>query len=218
MKDPDFVRLCRFNTQQGTPEWEALRLGHVTASCVADLMARTKTGESASRAKYKYKLAAERLTGQSQDQGFVSQAMQFGRDQEVVAVSEFENTRGIFLDPVGFWHHPTIDWFGVSPDRLLGDDMVVEVKVPNSATHIKYVDEGRCPPEYFPQVQAQLSATQRKAAWFLSFDPRLPVTCPNRLFAVMVERDEEYIAKLEAEIVRFLGEVQDLITKIEGGK
>lgn len=207
MTDPKMV-------EQGTDEWRALRLGHVTASNVADVMAKGKSGEAESRKKYKTKLVAERLSGQGQD-SYSNAAMEWGVEQEPFARMAYEVAAGNLVDKTGFWHHPTINWLGVSPDGLVGDDGLVEIKCPNTTTHLDYILDNKVPAKYFKQIQCQLWVTGREWCDFISYDPRLPD--PNKLFIKRCPRDEETIAEMEAEVRNFLTEVEFMIAKLTGG-
>lgn len=199
--------------EQGTEEWLAMRLGHVTASCIADVMAKGKSGEAESRRKYKLKLIAERLTKQQQET-FSNAAMEWGVEQEPYARMAYEVAVGEFVDKTGFWKHPSIEWVGASPDGLVGDDGLVEIKCPNTTTHIDYIYDDKVPAKYFKQIQCQLWVTGRKWCDFVSFDPRLPQ--PNQLFIKRCLRDEEFIPEMETEVREFLSEVEFLIAKLNG--
>lgn len=198
--------------EQGSEEWKKARLGHVTASNMADVMSKGKEGkESQTRYKYKVKLVAERMTGSSQD-SYSNSYMEWGIEHEQFACIAYESTKEVFLDKTGFWLHPTIKWVGVSPDRLVGDDGLVEVKCPATTTHLNYLFDGKVPSEYVKQIQAQLWVTGREWCDFISFDPRLPRR--NQLFVVRCGRDEKLIKEMEAETVKFLAEVETLITQL----
>jgi len=123
-------------TEQRTDEWFAQRLGKVTASRVADVMAKTKTGYSASRENYMAQLVVERLT-QTKAESFTNAAMQWGTDQEPFARAAYEAAQGVMVEEVGFMSHPDIEMAGASPDGLVGDDGLLEIKCPNTATHIE---------------------------------------------------------------------------------
>lgn len=199
--------------EQNTPEWLAARLGHITASSMDDVMAKGRSGEAATRAKYKIKLLTERITGQQGQESFSNAAMEWGKQQEPFAAIAYEMRKGVLLDKTGFWRHPTIDWLGVSPDRISGNSLV-EIKCPNSTTHISWLLAGEMPSEYIKQVQAQLWVCEKEYCDFVSFDPRLPEK--NQLFIVKVERDEKLIKEMETEVKKFLSEIDDLIIKLEG--
>lgn len=199
------------DVEQRTDEWRALRLGKVTASRVADLLAKTKTGWGASRANYAAQLVAERLTGVPAD-NYVSQAMQFGIDTEAEAVNAYEFVHGSTVTAVGFVAHPEITMAGASPDGLVSDDGLIEVKVPNTATHIETLLGGSIPSKYIVQMQFQMACTGRAWCDFVSFDPRLPE--PMRLFVRRLERSDAEIDAIETEVSKFLAEVDSTIRKL----
>lgn len=190
--------------EQRTDEWFSARAGKVTASRVADLMARTKSGYSASRENYMAQLVVERFTG-GQGESFTNAAMQWGTEQEPFARAAYEAREGVFVDEVGFVPHPTIEGAGASPDGLVGDDGLVEIKCPNTATMIDTLINETVPGKYYTQMQMQMACTGRKWCDYVVFDPRMPVNA--QLFVKRVERDETYIADMEGEITKFLNEV-----------
>lgn len=198
---------------QGSDEWKAARLGHVSASCIADVMAKGKSGEAATRAKYKLKLIAERMTGMSQD-SYSNSAMEWGVEQEPYARMAYEVSHETFVDKTGFWKHPTIPWVGVSPDGLVGTNGLVEIKCPNSATHVDYLRANKVPAEYYKQIQCQLWVTGREWCDFISFDPRIRNE-RNRLLIVRAERDEPLIAEMEVEVLKFLAEIQEVLDTLK---
>lgn len=196
---------------QGSEEWFAARAGKVTASRVADVTARTKTGYGASRANYAAQLVAERLTGRV-EQGFTNAAMQWGTDQEPFAREAYEYQAGVFVDQVGFVDHPAIDMTGASPDGLIGTEGMVEIKCPNTATHIETLLSGKVPAKYQTQMAWQMACAGRAWCDFVSFDPRLP---PHMsLFVQRYERDDEVIAELEREVSLFLAEVESTVSAL----
>jgi len=203
--------------QHRTEQWFADRVGHVTASRMADLMARTKSGPSASRANYLAELVAERLTGESQS-GYSNAAMQWGIDHEPQALAAYEERKLCVVEPVGFIKHPHIDWAGASPDGVVsamdGQSGLVETKCPNTKTHLDYLMSQSIPQKYVYQMQWQMACTG--AAWcdFASFDPRLPADL--QLWIRRVDRDPDTIHTLETEVQKFLGDVSQTITKLRG--
>ena len=199
--------------EQGTEEWLKIRLGKVTASGVADVLAKTKTGVSASRANYLIKLAIQRTTGQIEE-GFTNDAMQWGKDHEAQARVAYEVVSGNFVDQVGFVEHPSIKWFGCSPDGLINNNGLVEIKCPNSATHWSYIKDDGPPTKYYIQMQAQMACTEREWCDFVSFDPRMPER--SRLFIKRVMREDAYIAEMEAEVKKFLDEVAVEVNLMKG--
>jgi putative phage-type endonuclease len=196
--------------EQGSDEWHAARLGHVSASSVSDVMSkgRTEGAESETRKSYRLKIVAQRLTGASEG-GYTNAAMEWGTEQEPFARMAYEAARDVLVDKTGFWLHPTIPWVGVSPDGLVGDDGLVEIKCPNTTTHLEWVFAGKVPAKHMKQIQCQMWVTGRKWCDFVSYDPRLPAR--NQLFIVRVPRDENLIATMEAEVVKFLAEVDAMI-------
>lgn len=189
---------------QGSEEWRQLRCGKVTASRVADVVARTKTGYGASRANYMAELIVERLTGQPVE-GYQNAAMQWGQAMEAEARDAYELRTDYDVHEIAFVAHPSIEDAGASPDGLVGDDGLVELKCPQTATHIETLLAGTVPDKYVKQVQWQMACTGRKWCDWVSYDPRLPE--PMRLFVKRINRDDALIASLEAEVREFLIEL-----------
>lgn len=190
--------------QQGTPEWFAARAGCVTASRMADVMARTKTGYGAARANYMADLIVERLTG-AKTEGFTSAAMQWGTETEPQARAAYAFMMDADVAEAGFDLHPTIPDLGASPDGYVGNDGLIEIKCPNTATHLDTLLNDAVPQKYLLQMQTQMACTGRKWCDFVSFDPRLPDEM--QLWVKRVPRDADLIAEIEAEAVKFLGEL-----------
>ena len=203
--------------EQGTDEWFTARIGKVTASRVADLMAKTKTGYSASRDNYMAQLVCENLT-KTKAEGFTNAAMEWGTEQEPFARAAYEAKTGVMVEEVGFVPHPLIEWAGASPDGLVGPDGLVEIKCPNTATMIDTLLTGKVPGKYNIQMQFQMACTGRHWCDYVVFDPRMPAKA--QLFVKRVFRDDAIIQAMEAEIVNFLAEVnvqiQQLNLIIEG--
>jgi putative phage-type endonuclease len=201
--------------EQRTDEWFSARLGKVTASRVSDVVAKTKTGYGATRGNYMSQLIVERLTGK-QAESFSSSAMQWGTDTEPLARAAYETFKDVLVDEEGFVQHPTIEMAGASPDGLIGDDGLVEIKSPNTATHIETLIAKKADARYINQMQWQMACTGRKWCDFVSFDPRMPEDL--QLFVTRVERDDEKIAELEAAVIEFLNEVDQKIATLKGEK
>jgi len=197
--------------EQGTDEWFAIRIGKVTASRVADVIAKTKSGYSASRDNYMAQLVCERLTGQK-GESFTNAAMQHGTETEPLARLAYEVSQNVLVDQVGFVPHPTIKMAGASPDGLVGDDGLLEIKCPNTATHIETLLSESVPTKYYTQMQFQMACTGRQWCDFVSFDNRLPTEL--QLFVKRVPRDSMYIRLMEDEIVQFITELDDKINKL----
>lgn len=189
---------------QRSEEWFAARLGKVTASRVADVIAKTKTGYSASRENYMAQLVVERLTN-TQAESFTNAAMQWGTDQEPFARAAYEVQQNVLVDETGLVDHPTIEMAGASPDGLVGEDGLVEIKCPNTATHIDTLLTQTVPGKYITQMQFQMACTGRQWCDFVSFDPRMPTKA--QLFVKRVYRDDGFIKEMESEITKFLAEV-----------
>ena len=198
--------------EQQTNEWFTARLGKVTASRVADVIAKTKTGYSTSRDNYMAQLICERLTGQK-GESFTNAAMEHGTLTEPLARSAYENSRSLLVKEVGFINHPRIEMSGASPDGLVADDGLVEIKCPNTATHIDTLLSQKVPTKYITQMQWQMLCCQRKWCDFVSFDNRLPEHL--QLFVQEVEFDPEYCAMLEKEVVLFLTELDNKVAKLK---
>jgi hypothetical protein len=195
---------------QGSPEWLADRAGRATGSRAKDILAKIKTGEAAARRNYRTQLVIERLTGKPEAGGFVNAAMQWGIDNEPFARMTYECKTGNLVTEMGFIYLPDV-MAGCSLDGLLeegGRTGIWETKCPLSATHIEYLTGGKVPTEYKPQVLHNLYVTGADFADFVSFDPRMPEKL--QLFIVRYERDEAEMKEYEAELVKFLGEVDTL--------
>lgn len=194
---------------QRTPEWFSARCGVITASCYADVMAKSET---AAYRNYVLRVATERLTGQPQGSDYINAAMEWGTNTEPLALAAYEARTGDLIDPCGLILHPSYPFAGASPDGLLEDDGLVECKCPNSMTHVEYLRDKRLPPKYKPQVMGQLWVTGRRWAHFISYDPRMPERL--RLLVVDVQRDDEYIEKLQTAVLQFNSEVDTLLREL----
>ena len=196
---------------QGSDEWFEARMGKVTASRVADILAKTKSGYSASRDNYLAQLVCERLTNEKTE-SFINSAMQRGTDIEPLARLSYEVNQNVLVDEVGFVPHPSIIMAGASPDGLVGDDGLLEIKCPNTATHIETLLSQTVPGRYNTQMQFQMACTGREWCDFVSFDNRLPEEL--QLFVKRVPRDNMYIRLMEDEIFKFLNELDIKIAQL----
>jgi putative phage-type endonuclease len=190
--------------EQRTPEWFAARLGKVTASRIADLMAKTKTGYSTSRANYMAELVCERLTG-AKTEGYTNAAMQWGIDQEEAAKAAYSFMTDHTIEEAGFIDHAGIPMAGCSPDGLIGARGLIEVKCPNSATHIDTMLTETVEGKYNLQMQFQMACARREWCDFVSFDPRMPPEM--QLWIKRVERDQKKIDEIHNEVAEFLKEL-----------
>ena len=202
--------------EQGTEAWHSQRIGKATASRLADIMARTKTGYGASRANYMTELVLERLTGRRAE-GFTNAAMQWGIDTEADAKAAYEFRTNNEIQNVGFIDHPTLPMTGASPDGLVGSRGLIEIKCPTSSTHIDYLLTGMVPRKYELQMQWQMACTERDWCDFVSYDPRLPANLS--MLIKRIDRDDDLIAQAGIEVMEFLAEVDrtvELLGKIGG--
>jgi putative phage-type endonuclease len=197
---------------QRTEEWFTARLGKVTASRVADIVAKTKSGYSTSRANYMAELVCERLTGKQGD-SFSNAAMVWGTNTEPMARAAYEAFEGVLVEETGFVSHPTIAMAGASPDGLVGEDGLVEIKCPNTATHIETLLSKSVPLKYLYQMQWQMACTGALWCDFVSYDPRMPEDM--QLFIERQERSDDTIIDLEREVEKFLSELEDKIVALE---
>lgn len=197
---------------QGSPQWLESRAGKVTASRIADVLAKIKAGEAAARRDYKAQIVAEILTGRPQEDTYINAEMQFGIDTEPLARAAYEAAEGVLVDQVGLVIHPTIERAAASPDGLVGDDGLVEIKCPKVATHLTYLIDGVAPAKYQPQMLWQMACCERDWVDFVSFRPDLPEHL--QLFKVRFPRDEERILAMTAEVGMFLKGVDDLLAAL----
>lgn len=191
--------------EQRTDAWKQLRAGKLTGSCAKDMLAKIKSGEAAARRDLRYKLVAERLSGQSQESGFVNAAMQWGIDHEAEAIAAYEAATGAMVQAIGFCAHDTLA-AGTSPDGFVGEDGILSIKCPQTATHIRYLRDGSEPDEHKAQNTHELWLTGRMWVDFVSYDPRLPDAL--RLFVVRVTRTPSDLSAYESAALAFLDEVQ----------
>jgi len=196
--------------EQRSEEWFQARLGKVTASRVADVLAKIKSGESASRRNYKIQLVSERLTGERQET-YINQAMQDGIDREVFARDKYVQQFGE-VEEIGFVKHPTLE-AGASPDGMVGEDGILEIKCPMGSTHTETLMTQDVPSRYIPQIQFQLLCTSRKWCDFVSYNPMFPQHL--QIFVKRVEADLVYQKELESEVKQFLSEVDIIINKLK---
>lgn len=207
---------------QGSAEWFAARIGHLTSSRIADATAKRKrrgngkeiTDDLQCRIDLRLELAVERVT-QKISEHYVSYWMSRGLEMEPAARFTYEQRTEMETQQVGFVLHPSIHWAGASPDGLVGDEGMVEFKVPKPQTHAEYL-LAECVPEiYQPQICWQMACTGRKWCDFVSWCDDFPA--PLDLLVVRLPRDEERIKQMEAEARKFLAEVEATVTQLRGG-
>ena len=189
---------------QGTDEWWEARLGFVTASNFHKVLNK-KTG----RGLYMRKLAAERLTG-LREESYKNEIMENGNETEAAARAYYEAANDCKVEQVGFVMRD--EWIGGSPDGLVGDEGMIEMKCPLSSTHIENILSGEMPKTYTPQVQGLLWVTERKWCDFISFDPKV---LSKPIFTVRIERDKEYIINLSANVGVFVDQLKDMLNQFD---
>ena len=199
--------------EERTDEWFEIRLGRATASRMADVLAKGKDNKpSASRENYAVELALELLTRQKAE-GYSSSAMQRGTEMESEARSFYELITGNWVQECGFFEHPTIPDSGASPDGLVGEDGLIEIKCPESKQHLTNLVSGKPQTKYFLQMQWQMACTGRKWCDFVSYDPRFPEHLQIKI--VHVPRDDVKIAEMEKEVLAFREEVDSIVRKLK---
>lgn len=195
---------------QGTPEWLAARAGRVTASMISNVLMKPET---AGFRDYQAQLVAEILTGKPQGSDYTNVHMQYGSDTEPLARSAYEAETGFSVDEVGLCIHPTIERAGASPDGLVGNSGLVEIKCPKVATHLAYQIAGVVPSGYKNQMMWQMACTERDWCDFVSFRPDLPEHL--QLFIVRFKRDSAKILELETAVISFLSTVDAMLAKLK---
>jgi putative phage-type endonuclease len=193
---------------QGTREWHQARLGKLTASRIADMMAKTKTGYGASRKNYTAELVIQRLTG-TVPETYTNAAMQWGTDHEPQARDLYAMINDVEVREVGLALHPRLSEAAASPDGLVSEDGLVEIKCPNSATHIETLLTEKVPQKYQLQMQFQMACTERQWCDYISYDPRMPTGMV--MWTKRVERDDRLISDIENEAIKFLREVDEQV-------
>lgn len=197
---------------QLSPEWFAARCGHVTASRISDVMAKTQKGYGASRNGYMAELIAERLTGTPYER-YQNGSMQWGVEKEPEARSLYELSYDATVERVGFVKHPTLTFAGASPDGLVGPDGLLEIKCPNTSTHIETLMTSTIDSRYMLQMYWQMACTGRKWCDFFSYDPRMPAHMQT--FCRRVPRDDSQIEWIEREVKAFLRELAERVLVLQ---
>ena len=200
------------NLIQRTDEWRKVRLGKVTASRIGDLMAKTRTGYSTSRANYMAELVCERMTGQPAE-NYQNAAMLRGIEMEPQALAQYCFQTDLGVDLVGFVDHPEIPDSGCSPDGYVGKEGLVEIKCPGApGTHMETLLTGTVDLRYVRQMAFQMACTGRQWCDFVSYDPRWPPSM--QLWVKRYERDDTAIKAIEVEVMTFLGELCDKVAAL----
>jgi putative phage-type endonuclease len=197
---------------QRSPEWFAARCGSLGASSLHEVIARTKSGYSASRANRLAALVVERLTGKPTET-YQNAAMLQGIEMEPEARAAYAFYSDADVQEVGLIRHPTIAWSHASPDGLIGADGMVELKAPQPAAHLAVLMDGKIPEKYVTQCHWQLACCpERKWNDFASYNASFPEHL--RLWVRRIERDDARIAELEKEVRVFLAELEEVLGKL----
>ncbi len=198
--------------EQRTPEWFEVRRGKVTASHMRDVTSKGRGSQpSKTRESYMTKLAVERLTGNVGD-NFTSQFMQDGIDREPDAISNYEFYKNVDVDQIGFVDHFKIKMSGASPDGLIGEEGLIEVKCPKATTHFEYLKNKTIPSEYIKQMDWQLACTGRQWCDFVSFHPDFPEEL--QLLIIRHKRDDQAIKELEEAVQIFLDDLDKTVAEL----
>lgn len=207
-----------YDVEQYSEQWWTLRSGRVTASMVWAVCKKLKRkeGESADRQQYRERILAQTLTGYQgeHEHDWKSKAMKWGTEFEATAKAQYEVKNGCAVGKMGFCTHQVIDRFSASPDGTVGSDGLIQIKCPNTTTHLSYRLADSVPEDYEPQMMAELACTGRQWCDFVSFDPRLPKHL--QLFIKRLNRDETRIKDIESEVLAFLAEVDVIIAHLNG--
>ena len=203
--------------EQRTAEWFAARAGRITGSHMCDLMAYSKAKgkegvELKDRANYRMNLLSERLTGIAA-RHFVTEEMKWGQEQEEYGIAAYQQRRDVMADYIGFAIHPTMDFAGASPDALIGNDSILEIKCLTTARHLEIWKSREVPQEYYDQMQWEMVCCERFKGDFVCFDPRLPEHL--QLLIIPVKYDEKRVAELEAEVVKMNAEVEAMMAELK---
>jgi YqaJ-like recombinase protein len=198
--------------EQGTQAWRDERAGDATASKVGDIMTKPRKEGEGVRANYRAKLICERLTGNTIEEEYQSYEMRRGTELEPLARAQYELRSDLDISTVGYIKHPSIPRFGASPDGLVGDDGLIQIKCGKRATHAAWLLAGVVPLEHRPQMFAEMAVTGRKWSDFCSYNRDFPEHL--QLFVRRLERDEAEIKRIEEAVMKFNAEIDEIIAKL----
>jgi putative phage-type endonuclease len=200
--------------EQRSEEWFDARKGKVTASRIGDILKTLRNGAwAASRRNYSAQLVTERLTGKSHERFYTNEYMDWGKDQEPAAKEAYAKATGYEIKDVGFVDHPVLGDAGASPDGLVGDEGLIEIKCLIPANHLELLLTEEIPERYWLQMMWQMACTGRQWCDFVSFDPSQKENM--QLFIKRVHRDNKVINKLENDIKEFLDEVHVTVERLQ---
>jgi putative phage-type endonuclease len=202
-------QLIHEDIEQGTDAWLELRAGKITGSKISHMMAK---GKGLTKDSYRTQLAVERITGKPVPMTFKSKAMIKGSEDEPLAREHYEFVNNVDAKQVAFILHPFLLNAGASPDSLIGDDGLLEIKCPNSETHINYLITKKIPGDYMDQMQWQLACSKRSWVDWMTYDKSMPIHL--RSMVIRVYRDEKRIIELEGTAEQFNEEINELVIKL----
>jgi len=197
---------------QNTEEWLSARMGKITSSRLGELLAKTKSGYSASRENYLTELLLERITGEREEH-FESYDMKVGHEREPIARSIYEAQHGVMVEQVGFFDHPSLPMTGGSPDGLVDEWGVIEIKCPKSRTHLETIITRKMPVGYVYQAQWNMECTAREWCDYVSFHPNFPED--RQVVVIRVERDESMLTMIRSEVVSGNAWIDEMIRKLK---
>ena len=212
--------------QSDTAAWMQARLGCLTASRMADAMQFIKDGAKpkdgpqkykpgAARVRYLHEVFAERLARTAVSH-YVSKPMRDGTEREPDALALYEARSGDILTPAAFCQHPTIEWFGATPDSFIRNEGTVQVKCPTLPIYVEWLRAGVIPDDHQKQMTAELAVTRRRYAMFVAFQPEMP---PHlQLFVRRFEASAEQIEEVEQAARAFLREVEEMVNEFDQRK
>jgi predicted phage-related endonuclease len=191
------------NVEQNSPAWMNLRLGIITASSMKDVLSkgRSKTATSVTRQTYMDKLMGEQLSGRFPS-NYTNEAMMMGHELEKYAREYYERATGNKVTQVGFiTNHDDIGTVGFSPDGLIGEDGVLEIKSRMDHVQVRVLLNDAPSPEHYAQMQCGLWVSERQWCDYVSFNEYIPP------FIRRVHRDDEFIANMREQVIEFYAEM-----------
>ena len=194
---------------QRSPEWYAARCGSLGASEMPDVVRKTKSGVSATRANMLAKKLLERLTGVVAPT-YQSKAMLDGIEREADARAAYCSMYDVAVETIGLVAHPTIPWTHASPDGV--GERLVEIKCPEPAEHLRTLLTEKIDRDYLVQMQWQMACSGRARCDYVSYNPDFPAAM--QLYVQPVDRDEAWIAELEAAARKFLAELDEKLASL----
>ena len=197
---------------QRTDEWHEARLGRITASRIFDVISKTSKGTyTAKRDDYAFQLAAERLTGLP-TRSYTNDAMLHGIEVEPMALEFYAEFYGHDITSAPFIIHRNMSFCGASPDGIVNNEWLVEIKAPQTNTFLRIKHENTPPAQYVAQCQFQMAVTGAEKVDLFFYDNR--IIDPTKQFMLFkIKRDNEMIASIENEVVLFNDYVESIVNE-----